>query len=129
MVGSTAGVGSPPRRFRTIQVWPKDFSASLQQVESAVDRSAAPTWEGCPMGNQSPISEQFRPRELSASGERRCHENEWDRYADRCDGFCSRRKPARYIDLAGAKGCWDFARRLAGGLWPRSSAPQLGDFP
>src|SRR5215510_4604854 len=30
-------VGTPPR-FRTIQVWPKDFSASLQQVERAADR-------------------------------------------------------------------------------------------
>jgi hypothetical protein len=29
----------------------------------------------------------------------------------------------------GAKGCRDIARRLAGGLWPRSSAPQFRDFP
>ena len=29
----------------------------------------------------------------------------------------------------GAKACRDFARRLAGGLWPRSSAPQLRYFP
>jgi hypothetical protein len=32
------GHGSTQTRFRTFQVWPKDFSASLRQVERAVDR-------------------------------------------------------------------------------------------
>ncbi len=41
----------------------------------------------------------------------------------------ARRKPARHTDLARAKVCRDFAGRLAGGLWPRSSAPQFGYFP
>src|SRR5437660_9205568 len=35
---SLDGHGSTQTRFRTFQVWPKDFSASLRQVELAVDR-------------------------------------------------------------------------------------------
>ena len=36
---------------------------------------------------------------------------------------------ARHTDLAGPKGCRDIARRLAGGLWPRSSASPFRYFP
>jgi hypothetical protein len=61
-------------------------------------------------------------------GWRSCHEDEWEGYAERGDGSCSRRKPARHTDLAGAKGCWDIARRLVGGLRPWSSAPPFRYF-
>src|SRR5262245_13050522 len=38
-------------------------------------------------------------------------------------------KPVRHIDSAGAKTCWDSARRLARGLWPRPSAARFRYFP
>src|SRR6266536_6469484 len=70
-------------------------------------------------------------RGLSGQRARRpSHEDEWDEYADRGDGSCSRRKPARHTDLArGAKGCRDIARRLVGGLWPWPSPPPFRYFP
>src|SRR6266567_8688211 len=74
-----------------------------------------------------PISPPGRSRQRA---QRSCHEDEWTGYADRCGGSCSRRKPARDTDFArGAKGCRDIARRLAGGLWPRPSAPPFRYFP
>src|SRR5689334_6551866 len=36
------GWTAPPPRFRTIQVWPKDLPAALQQAEHAVNRASGP---------------------------------------------------------------------------------------
>src|SRR5262249_49778701 len=49
LVLSFGQASSASSRFRMIQVWPKDVSASARQVERAVDR-AAPRREkaGCP---------------------------------------------------------------------------------
>ena len=35
------GGRQPPRRFRTIQVWPKDLPADVQQAERAEERPSA----------------------------------------------------------------------------------------
>ena len=75
------------RRARSIALW----------VESTAND---------PQARQRAPAFRLAPREPGRiEGRRSCHDDEWDGVADRGDGSCARRKPARHTDLASAKGC------------------------
>jgi hypothetical protein len=56
-------------------------------------------WVGAPRTSASPATRNSIPLNAARAGwmegRRPCHADEWDRYADRGNGSCSRRKPAR----------------------------------
>src|SRR6202040_3334095 len=68
------------------------------------------------LGGGAAVWPRRRARSIEV-GRRSGHEDEWDEYAHRGHGSCSRRKPACDINLGGAKGYWRITRRLAGSLW------------